>query len=167
MTCDLFEIRHLICWGGKVANVENNNDEYKSWMCRTTNNNNDEDKKNDSSYFGKKQNEFRDVAFVSVSRVFVHRRPLMFGVGTVLRDPPEPRPHAPPPPKQNRCCRGLSFPASPRAKIYGFPESFESLRSSLWLPRLVSSRVSKYDVTALCKLNGTHPNQSNSWPFSQ
>lgn len=90
-----FEIRHLICWGGKVANVENNDDEYKSWMCRTNNNNNNEVKKNDSSYFGKKQNEFRNVAFVRVSRVFVHRRPLMFGVGTVLQDPPEPRPQAP------------------------------------------------------------------------
>lgn len=112
----------------------------------------------------KNKTEFRNVAFVRVSRVFVHRRPHMFGVGTVLRDPPEPRPHAP---KENRCCRGLGFPASPRAKIYGFPESFETLWSSLWLPRLVSSRVSEYDVTALCKLNGTHPNQSNSWPFSQ
>lgn len=40
----------------------------------------------------------------------------------------------------------------------------EILRLSLWLPGILFC-VRVYDYTALCKLHGTNPNQSNRWPF--
>lgn len=39
------------------------------------------------------------------------------------------------------------------------------LWASLW-PSGILFCVSMYEITALCKLNETNPNQNNSWPFS-
>lgn len=56
VTCDLLEIRHSICWGGIVGNLENNEDEEKSGTC-CTDNHDQVQKKTTLPTLAKKQNQ--------------------------------------------------------------------------------------------------------------
>ena len=102
-----------------------------------------------------------------VLSVFVHQRPL-FGAGAVAGSSWARSTTGPlkPSGEQNQSC-WAQLASVPQSQDLQSPRVLEILRPNLWLPHLLSSCVSVYDVTALCKLNETHPNQSNSWPVSQ